>query len=129
MLKEHFPWERWSRLIRDRGVVVERPAHEPHPDYPEIVYPIDYGFVPETIGTDGDGVDCFLGTADTGLVGLILTRDYRHGDREVKLLIDCTPTEIYTAQGFINYDRTLLDGILVLRRPMHQIWKIISRSS
>jgi inorganic pyrophosphatase len=122
LIATRFPWDRWARIVRDRGVTVERPAREPHPEYPHIIYPLDYGFVGGTIGTDGDAVDAFLGTADTGLVGLILTRDYRRGDREAKLLVDCTASEVYTAHGFINYDRTLLDGLLVLRRPMHTLW-------
>jgi hypothetical protein len=31
----------------------------------------------------------------------------------------CTPEEIYLVNGFINFDRTLLEGTLTLRRPMH----------
>jgi len=86
------------------------------------VYPLDYGFIPGTIGTDGDAVDCFIGSGSTRLAGMILTTDHREGDREVKLLVDCTPEEIYTAHGFINYDRTLLEGVLVMRHSMHTLW-------
>jgi inorganic pyrophosphatase len=122
MLADRFPWSQWEELVREHGMTVERPAREPHPDFPEIIYPLDYGFVRETTATDGDEVDCFIGTHDTGLVGLILTRDYRREDREVKLLVNCSAPEVYTAHGFINYDRTLLDGLLVLRYPMHRLW-------
>ena len=122
MMASHFPWARWERLAREHGVTVERPTREPHPDHPHIIYPLDYGFVPGTLGTDGDAVDCFMGSGDAGLVGLILTTDHRKGDREAKLLIDCTAPEVYTAHGFINYDRTLLEGLLVLRAPMHTLW-------
>jgi len=122
LASERFPWERWETLIQTNGVKIERPAQEPHPDYPHIVYPLDYGFIPGTIATDGDAVDCFIGSGNTRLAGMILTTDHREGDREVKLLIDCTPEEIYTAHGFINYDRTLLEGVLVMRHPMHTLW-------
>jgi len=123
-----FRWEAWDAVIDTHGTVVERPAGRPHPDHRTIIYPIDYGYVPGTQATDGQAVDCFLGSAPpssdaSGLVGLILTTDYRKEDREAKLLIDCTPTEIYTAHGFINYDRTLLEGLLVLRTPMHTLWE------
>ena len=123
-----FRWEAWDRVIEEHGVCVERPVREPHPDHPTIIYPIDYGYIPGTEATDGQAVDCFIGSAPSssaasGLVGLILTTDYREGDREAKLLIDCTPPEIYTAHGFINYDRTLLEGLLVLRTPMHTLWE------
>jgi inorganic pyrophosphatase len=86
------------------------------------VYPLDYGFVNDTLGTDGDPVDVFVGRGTTGLVGGILTTDVRQQDREMKLLYDCTPPEVYTAHGFINYDRTLLEGVLVLRRPLKTLW-------
>lgn len=83
---------------------------------------MDYGYVNGTCATDGEPVDCFVGAASNGLVGLIVTTDYRKQDREVKLLVGCTPVDIYTAHGFINYDRTLLEGVLVLRQPMHTLW-------
>jgi inorganic pyrophosphatase len=123
LVAERFRWDAWDALIDARGITIDRPAREPHPEYPEIIYPLDYGYVPGTVGTDGEPVDAFVGTGPTGLVGAILTTDYRQQDREVKLLVNCTPPEIYTAHGFINYDRTLLEGLLVLRTPMHTLWR------
>lgn len=123
LVRDSFPWTAWARCLDERGVTIDRPARTAHPSYPSVIYPLDYGFIPGTTGTDGDPVDVFLGSDDTGLVGLILTTDYRQGDREVKLLVDCTPAEIYMAHGFINYDRTLLEGVLVLRTPMPTLWE------
>lgn len=126
LVATHFDWLAWERLLATRGVVVERPANSAHPEYPSIVYPIDYGYVDATVGTDGDPVDVFVGSGSTGLAGLLLTTDFRRGDREAKLLWNCTPPEIYTAHGFVNFDRTLLEGLLVLRRPMHTLWADVS---
>jgi inorganic pyrophosphatase len=122
LVRAHWQWEAWGRLIARAGITIDRPRHKPHPRYPEIIYPLDYGYVNGTLGTDGDAVDVFVGTATTGLVGAILTTDYRQQDREAKLLFNCTPAEVYTAHGFINFDRELLEGLLVLRRPMHELW-------
>ena len=127
LVRDRFRWTAWARLIEQRGITIERPARTAHPDYPSVIYPLDYGFVPGTLGTDGEPVDAFVGSGSAGLVGLLLTTDHRQGDREVKLLVDCTPPEIYTAHGFINYDRTLLEGVLVLRRPMPTLWEQTSR--
>jgi len=130
LFARRFRWDAWDAVIDARGITVERPERTVHPEYPEVVYPLDYGYVNATWASDGDAVDCFVGSvgADdvndrrTGLVGAILTVDHRREDREVKLLYRCTPPEIYTAHGFINYDRTLLQGLLVLRHPMHSLW-------
>lgn len=122
VVRDHFSWSEWDHRIATRGLTIDRPAATAHPTYPSITYPLDYGYVPGTIGPDGDPVDAFAGGGSGGLVGLILTTDHRQHDREVKLLVDCTPAEIYTAHGFINYDRTLLEGVLVLRHSMPVLW-------
>jgi inorganic pyrophosphatase len=123
LVADRFRWSTWEALIGNRDLVIDRPACEPHPDPPEIIYPLDYGYIPDTVSTDGEPIDCFVGTGNQGLVGALLTTDYREGDREAKLLINCTPPEIYMAHGFINFDRTLLEGVLVLRSPMHTLWR------
>jgi len=123
VVRKHVSWMAWEACIEARGLTIDRPAHTAHPDYPGVVYPLDYGFIPGTTGTDRAPVDVFVGSGALGLVGAILTMDYRHDDSEMKLLYDCTPAEIYTAHGFINYDRTLLEGVLVLRRPMPLLWE------
>lgn len=122
LVATHLSWNRWATLIQANGLTVDRPAYHAHPDYPDIIYPMDYGYVNGTIGSDGEPVDCFIGRHASGLVAAILTHDHRKGDREVKLLYNCSPPEIYTAHGFINYDRSLLEGVLAMRRPMHALW-------
>lgn len=118
----HFDWPGWARLIEAQGITIDRPFGQPHPAFPHIVYPLDYGYINGTRSSDGEPVDVFVGSAATGLVGLILTVDYRQQKREAKLLYQCSAVEVYTAHGFINYDRSLLDGVLALRQPMHELW-------
>lgn len=115
-------WEAWEAVIRTKGITIDRPHGSRHPDHPSIIYPIDYGYVNETTATDGRELDLFRGSASTGLAGTIITIDHRKGDREFKLIYDCSPEEIYLVNGFINFDRELMEGVLVLRRPMTELW-------
>lgn len=119
----HFPWEAWEAVLARDGYTLDRPRRSRHPRFPSIVYPLDYGYVHGTRGSDGHEVDVFVGSADTGLVGLLLTHDHRRAKREVKLLYRCTPEEVYLANGFLNFDRTLLEATLVLRGPMEALWE------
>ena len=122
LVADHFDWAGWEALILKNGITLDRPYRSPHPQYPEIIYPINYGFVNGTMSSDGDEVDVFVGSAEHGLVGLLMTTDYGRGDREIKLLCHCTPEEIYLANGFINFDRRRMEGTLVLRQPMQTFW-------
>lgn len=115
-------WQYWQNLIEKNGITIDRPYHTSHPNYPEIIYPIDYGYINNTIGEDGVEVDIFVGETNNGLVGVLATVDYRKKDKELKFIYNCDPTEIYTINGFINFDRTLMEGKLILRQPMYQLW-------
>lgn len=121
----HFSWGRWERLIERRGVEIDRAAGTAHPDFPEIIYPLDYGFVPGTHArADGEPVDCFRGSAPAlGLVGGIATHDHRREQRELNLLYGTTPPEVYCAHGFLAFAPRLLESALALRQPMPALWE------
>lgn len=121
----HFAWDAWDAVIATQGLTIDRPYRTAHPRYPDIIYPLDYGYINGTRSTDGEGVDVFVGTAEGGLVGLIVADYYQgpsRGQAEVKLLYRCTPKEIYLAHGFINFAPHLMSGRLALRHPMPHLW-------
>ena len=123
----HFRWEAWEQLIKHNGYTIDRPRQHPHPTYPNIIYPIDYGYINDTVGTDGEEVDVFVGNVPTKLVAVIVTADTVRQDREFKLLYNCSPEEVYLVHGFINYMPELLSGRLVMRRPMHELWAQVAK--
>ena len=102
MAREALDWEACEELIRRNGIVVERPKGSPHPRYPESVYPLDYGYVPNTVGGDGAEVDVFVGGVENGLTGAIETRDTQKGDRELKLLWNVSEGELEAALRWTN---------------------------
>jgi inorganic pyrophosphatase len=115
-------WDTWEGIIRLKGITIERPSRSAHPAYPDIIYPIDYGFVNETMSVDGEEQDIFIGTAENGLVGAIFTTDHRKGDRECKMIFNCSPVEIYLINGFVNFAPDLMSGRLLLRSNMRSMW-------
>lgn len=121
LAKRHVNWSRWESLIEENQITLDRPRGSRHPDHPSIIYPIDYGYIDDTRSTDGQGLDVFVGSAQTGLVGTVITIDHRQRDAEFKLLYNCSPEEVYLVNGFLNFDRRLMEGVLVLRRDMSWI--------
>lgn len=105
-----------DELIRTSKLIIDRRAGTAHPRIPQAIYPVDYGYLDGTTSGDGDGIDVFVGT-DTGrgVVGVLLTADGVKRDAEIKVLLDCSATEIEFARTFVS--RVLgIGGLLVPRR-------------
>jgi inorganic pyrophosphatase len=120
---ESIDWEHYETLIAANGITIDRPYGHAHPHFPEIIYPIDYGYINDTVAEDNEGIDVFVGSGAKRLVGLIHTTDHRKGDREIKLLYACTPGEVYLTHGFINYNPALMQGTLHMRFLMSTLWQ------
>jgi len=94
-------WYEISQLIAVNQIIIDRPQHSAHPRYPEIIYPLDYGYLENTTASDGGGIDVWLGTQDTKtLTGILCTFDTIKRDMEIKLLIGCSLQDIQTIQKF-----------------------------
>jgi inorganic pyrophosphatase len=96
-------WEHWDAELRTQRVIIDRAKGTPHPRFPATIYPVDYGYLPDTVGGDGDPVDVFSGTAPArGLVAVITTHDALKNDTELKLLWGTTEAEIAAILAFLN---------------------------
>lgn len=92
-----------DQLLAGSEFVVDRPRSSTHPRYPDVVYPIDYGYLSGTRAGDGGGVDVFKGSAPhRGVTAVYFTIDRSKRDLEAKLLIDCTHEEIETVGRFLG---------------------------
>lgn len=127
LIARRLRWTFWEALIAASGIHVDRARGSRHPEHPAIIYPLDYGYINGTVATDGHEIDIFVGSAPTGLVATIISTDHRKGDTEFKLIYNCSPEEIYLVNGFINFDRRLMEGELVLRWTMEEIWEMTRR--
>lgn len=83
-------------------VKVDRPIGSTHPNYPDLTYPINYGFVPNTISGDGEELDCYILGENQPLkeyTGKCIAVIHRTNDDDDKLVIvpvnsDFTDSEI-----------------------------------
>jgi len=120
-------WDKIDALVTNSRVVIDRPRGAPHPHYPELIYPLDYGYLEGTTAQDGGAIDVWCGSLSNGRPeGVILTVDLKKRDTELKLLLGCTEAEMETAAGFQNNGS--MGAFLIRRRDIPLDW-IFSRRS
>ena len=71
------------------NVKIDRPMNSKHPKY-DFIYPVNYGFVPDTISGDGEELDCYVLGIDKPLnnfKGECIAVIHRTNDNDDKLVI------------------------------------------
>ena len=70
-------------------VIIDRPLGSKHPKY-DYIYPINYGYVPNTISGDGEEIDCYILGIDEPIKqfeGKCIAIIHRINDDDDKLII------------------------------------------
>ena len=94
-------WREMQALLSGAELIIDRPRGRPHPRYPELIYPLDYGYLQGTTAGDGQGIDVWLGASGSRkLTGILCTFDIVKKDAEVKLLAGCSSQEVQTILSF-----------------------------
>jgi inorganic pyrophosphatase len=108
-------WIAMNQFLAAQTVIIDRPKGSPHPRYPDVIHPLDYGYLANTKAADGDGIDVWLGSLDMVmstaqtemLTGILCTFDTLKRDAEIKLLIGCSIDDIDTIRAFHKDMHTL----------------------
>ena len=101
-------WREMQNLIAANPIVIDRPNDKPHPRYPELLYPFDYGYLENTVSGDGEGIDVWLGSLESKtLTGILLNFDKIERDAEIKLLVGCAPDDVRIIRQFLKRMVTL----------------------
>ena len=53
-------WNSKKYIGKIVSVSIDRPLGSVHPKRSDIVYKVNYGFVPDTVSGDGDELDCYV---------------------------------------------------------------------
>ena len=107
-------WEALDLLADNSEIVIDRPKGSVHPEYPDFVYKIDYGYLKDTSSMDGGGIDVWVGSGDKKIDAIMCIVDLMKRDSEIKILIGCTEEEkqmIYQTHNETEY----MKGILIRR--------------
>lgn len=87
-------WHSLDILVTTSESIVDRPRGSLHPRYPDLAYPLDYGYLRGTRAGDGDDIDVWSGSAvERRVTAVIVTVDLAKRDSEIKVLLGCTPDE------------------------------------
>lgn len=98
-----FFWQKLDTLFFSSKLVVDRPRYTVHYKYSNLVYPVDYGYLSDTTGSDQAPIDVFKGSQKTNQVGaIVVSADILKKDCEVKLLIGCSQEEEREVLEFLN---------------------------
>ena len=104
-------WNEIADLVVSRQIVLDRPRGTAHPRYPELIYPLDYGYLENTSAADGDGIDVWIGSQDNqNLIGILCSYDTVKRDAEIKLLLGCTEADVKT---ILNFNSTFMRYLYV----------------
>ena len=71
-------------------VVIDRPLGSRHPEYPELLYPVNYGYVPGILAGDGEEQDAYILGVEEPLerfTGRVIAVIHRLDDAENKWVV------------------------------------------
>lgn len=95
-------------------IVVDRPMGSCHPTYEDMVYPVNYGYLPGVVGGDGEAQDAYLLGVDAPVgeyTGKVIAIIYRQDDKEDKLVV--------APEGMLFTKQQILDAIDFQERYFH----------
>ena len=79
-------------------VIVDRPLGSRHPEYEDMLYPINYGYVPDIIAGDGEEQDAFIFGVKVPVKrfrGVVIAIIVRKNDNESKWVV-ASPNSRFT---------------------------------
>ena len=71
-------------------VIIDRPLGSVHPKYKDLVYEVNYGYVPNIIGGDGEEQDAYVLGVDQPIKefdGIVIAIIHRSDDNETKWIV------------------------------------------
>ncbi|AMC92947.1 Inorganic pyrophosphatase [Erysipelothrix larvae] len=98
LLNNGYFWQKLDSLVLSTNLVISQPKGSRHPQYLNMVYPVDYGYL-----SDSASMKVFKGSLKKSTVdAIMIVVDILKRDLEVKLIMGCTEDEEVKILRFIN---------------------------
>lgn len=108
-------WQKIDTLYLSSDVVIDKPKNSVHPEYTNLIYPVDYGYLQDALLGSDEKIHVYVGTRMSGKVDAILVcADILKKDMDVKFLVGCTKQEEREILNFLN--QTDFQKSVLLRR-------------
>ncbi len=112
-----FFWQKLDTLYFSSSIIITQPSGSAHPVYGNLIYPVNYGYLSDTLSQDETGISIYKGSLSANQVNTILiAADILKKDIEVKLLVGCSDTEEDAILRFTN--QTDFQKTVLIRRGM-----------
>jgi inorganic pyrophosphatase len=114
-------WDQLEQLVVKHKIIIDRPQGSAHPRFPEVVYPLDYGYLEGTTSKDGGGIDVWIGHKGDKVLtsemkpisAIILTTDLKKPDAEIKIALNCDEKDLQTILAFHKRNKM---GAMVVKK-------------
>lgn len=107
-----FFWQKLDSIYFASSIVITQPLGSTHSTFTNLVYPVDYGYLNDTLSQDLMGISIYKGKGSAYSVEAILVAaDILKKDIEVKLLVGCGQEEVDQILRFVNqteFQKTIL---------------------
>ena len=93
-----------GKIVR---VIVDRPLGSRHPDHPDTLYPVNYGYIEDTPGGDGENQDAYVLGIDEPVreaVGKVIAIIERQDDNEDKWIVAPAGVRVSTSDIYRKTD-------------------------
>jgi len=104
-------WQKLDTLYLSSGFTLARKKGERHPEFANLIYPVDYARLNDTNGL-AEGVSVYLGSrSHYTITGIIVAADILKKTLDIKILAGCTEEEEKAVLHFLNqtdFQKTVL---------------------
>ena len=106
-------------LLKRVHVIMDRPLASQHPEHPDLIYPLNYGYLPGTVSGDGEEIDAYIVGEFQPLQeydGVVIAVIHRKDDCEEKLVVAAEDGRYTRGQiaALVDFQERFFDSEVIL---------------